>query len=104
MGPSFPQHRCDLVEGSDARVHFHRLVEAVGVGGRVAAPAAFAYHDTRKVEVEGLADARLDAAIGGATADDDSVTPQHMQELGDTRPVEGARTALEEDVILRPRR
>jgi hypothetical protein len=27
-----------------------------------------------------------------------------MKELGDTRPVEGARPALEEDVILRPRR
>src|ERR1700674_4217272 len=94
--PSFPQHRRDLIEGSDARVHFHRLVEAVGVGGRVAAPAAFAYHDTCKVEVEGLADARLDAAIGGAAADDDGVTPQHVQELGDARSIEGARPALEE--------
>src|SRR5438132_3834244 len=43
--PLFPQHRRDLVEGSDARVHFHRLVEAVGVGGCVTAPAAFAHDD-----------------------------------------------------------
>src|SRR5215510_8550634 len=67
---SIPQHRCDLVEASDAGVHFHRFVEAVGMGGRVAAPAAFAHHDTGKVEVEGCADARLDAAIGGPAADD----------------------------------
>jgi hypothetical protein len=44
--PYFPQHRRDLVEGSDARVHFYRLVEAVGVGGCVTAPAAFAHHDS----------------------------------------------------------
>ena len=30
-------------------------------------------------------------------ADDDGVTPQHVQELGDARPIEGARPALEED-------
>jgi hypothetical protein len=29
--PSFPQYRHGLVEASDTRVHFHRLVEAVGV-------------------------------------------------------------------------
>jgi len=38
------------------------------VGDRVAAPAAFAHDDRGEVEVEGLADARLDAAIGGAAA------------------------------------
>src|SRR4051812_34643330 len=37
---SFPQHRGDLVEGADARIHLHRLVEAVGMRGGVAAPAA----------------------------------------------------------------
>jgi len=31
------QHRRDLIEASDARVHLHRLVEAVGVGGRIGA-------------------------------------------------------------------
>src|ERR1700730_15050050 len=103
MRPSFPQHCGDLVEGSEARVRFHRFVEAVGMGGCVAAPAAFAHHDTRKVEVEGLTDARLNAAIGGAAAYDDSVTPQHVHELGDARAVKGARPALEEDVILGPR-
>src|ERR1700731_2792699 len=72
-GNSLPQHRGELLEAADARVHFHRLVEAVGVGGRIAAPAAFADHDRGEVEVEGLADARLDAAIGGAAADDDDV-------------------------------
>ena len=71
--PSFPQHRRDLVEAANARVHFHRLVEAVGVGGRVAAPAAFAHYDRREVEVEGLTDTCLYAAIGSAAADDDSV-------------------------------
>src|SRR3984885_9465783 len=101
--PLFPQHRRDLVEVPNARVHLHCLVEAVGVGRRVAAPAAFARNHRRQIEVEGLPDARLDAAIGGATADDDGVAPQHMQELGDARPVEGARPALEEDVILGPR-
>jgi hypothetical protein len=55
------------------------------VGGRVAAPAAFAHHDRREVEVEGFADARLDAALGGAAADDDRVTPQRVQKLGDPR-------------------
>src|SRR3984893_2649076 len=103
-GNSIPQHRRDLLEAADARVHFHRLVEAVGVGGRIAAPAAFAPHDTGEVRGEGAADARLDAAIGGAAADDDDVPPQHVQQLGDARPVEGARPALEEDVILGPRR
>jgi len=72
--------------------------------GRVAAPATFAHHDRREVEVERLADARLDAAIGGAAADDDDVAPQHVQELGDACPIEGAGPALEEDVILGPRR
>jgi hypothetical protein len=74
------------------------------MGGRVAGPAAFAHHDTGKVEVEGFADARLDAAIGGPAADDDRVAPQHVKELGDTSPVEGTRPALEEAVILGPRR
>src|SRR6516225_11929201 len=104
LPPSLPQHRLDLVEASDARVHFHRLVEAVGVSGGIAAPAAFAHYHRRDVEVEGLTDTRLDAAIGGAAADDDRIAPQHMQELGHTCPVEGARPALEEDVILGPRR
>src|ERR1700737_4497783 len=40
-----------------------------GVIDSVSAPAAFAHHDTHEVEVEGLADTRLDAAIGGAAAD-----------------------------------
>src|SRR5438067_12283706 len=75
---SHPQHRRDLVEGADARVHFHRLVEAVDVGGRIAAPAAFAYDDRCDIAVEGLADAGLDTAIGGAAADDDRVAPQHV--------------------------
>src|ERR1700730_12351904 len=30
-------------------------------------------------------------------ADDDGVTPQEVQGLGDARPIEGARPALEED-------
>ena len=38
--------------------------------GRIAAPAALAHHDSGEVEVERLADARLDTAIGGAAADD----------------------------------
>jgi hypothetical protein len=42
---SLPQHRRHLLNTPDARVHFHRLVEAVGVGFRVAAPAALAYGD-----------------------------------------------------------
>ena len=37
--------------------------------GASPASADFAHHDRREVEVEGLADARLDAAIGGAAAD-----------------------------------
>src|SRR5215469_5260915 len=74
------------------------------MGGRIAAPAAFAHYDRREVQVEGLAHTRLDAAIGSATADNDRVAPQHVQELDDTRPVEGARPTLEEDVIFRPRR
>src|SRR5215472_6718185 len=65
---SIPQHRRDLVEASDARVHLHRLVEAIGVGGRIVAPAAIAHYHRGEVEVEGLAHARLDAAIGGASA------------------------------------
>src|SRR6516165_7445002 len=59
--PSFLQHCRDMVEASDARVHFHRLVQAIGVGSCVSAPAAFAHHISCEVEVEGLADARLDA-------------------------------------------
>src|SRR6516162_5650977 len=42
--PSFLQHRRDLVETPNARVHFHGLVEAVGVSHDVAAPAAFAHN------------------------------------------------------------
>jgi hypothetical protein len=41
--PSFPQYRHGLVEASDRRVHFHRLVEAVGAGSlsiRTTAPGA----------------------------------------------------------------
>src|SRR5207302_2295982 len=68
-GASFEQHCRDLVEGADARVHLHGLVEAVGVGGLIAAPAAFTHHHAGEVEVESLAHARLDAAIGGAAAD-----------------------------------
>src|SRR4051794_30730763 len=37
------QHRRDLIEGADAGVHLHCLVEAVGMGGRIAAPAALAH-------------------------------------------------------------
>jgi len=74
------------------------------VGGRIAAPAAIAHYHRREVEVEGLPDAGLDTAIGGTAANDDRVAPQHVKELGDTRPVKGAGPALEEDVILRPRR
>src|SRR6516225_9736098 len=48
------------------------------------APADFAHHDRCEVEVEDLADARLDAAIGGAAADDDGVAPQHVRELGES--------------------
>jgi hypothetical protein len=36
--------------------------------------------------------------------DDGGVAPPHVQELGDACPVECARPALEEDVILGPRR
>src|ERR1700693_1739541 len=102
--PSLPQHRCDLVEATDARVHLHRLVEAVGVSGGVAAPAAFAHHDGSEVEVEGLADARLDAANGRAPADAYDVARQHVQKLRATRALQSTRAALEEDVILGKRR
>jgi hypothetical protein len=37
---------------------FIAFVEAVAVGGRVTAPAAFARHERREIEVKGLADAR----------------------------------------------
>src|SRR5215471_1995798 len=67
---SIPQHRCDLVQASDAGVHFHRLVQTIDVRTRIAAPAAFAHDDRGEIQVEGLANARLDAAIGGAAADD----------------------------------
>ena len=49
------------------------------MGGRIAAPAAFAHDDRRQVKVERLADARLDTAIGSATADDDRVAPQRWR-------------------------
>src|SRR4051794_40526319 len=98
--PSVPQHRRDLVEAPNARVHFHRLVEAIGVGRRITTPAALAHHYGCQVHVEGLADTRLYAAIGGTAADDDGVAPQHMQQFGDAGPVKGARPPLEEDVIL----
>src|SRR5438067_13044169 len=61
-----------------ARTFSSRLVEAVGVRGHIAAPAAFAHDDRCDVAVEGLADAGLDTAIGGAAADDDRVAPQHV--------------------------
>ena len=64
------QHRLDLVEMADARVHFHCLVEAVGMRGRVAAPAALAHDNGCEVEIESLADACLDTSIGGAATDD----------------------------------
>jgi hypothetical protein len=38
------------------RAYIFIAFEAVGVGGRIAAPAAFADHDRGEVEVEGLAD------------------------------------------------
>jgi hypothetical protein len=47
------EHCRNKVEASDAGVHFHRLVKAIGVGGRIAAPAAFTHHDRREVQVEG---------------------------------------------------
>src|SRR3954447_8351394 len=59
---SFPQHRRDLIEGADAGVHLHRLVEAVGVRRRIAAPAAFAHDDRGDIPIERFAYARLDAA------------------------------------------
>src|SRR6266550_2383914 len=70
----------------------------------IAAPAAVARDDRRNIEVEGLADAGFDAAVGGAAADDDRVAPQHVQQLGDARSVEGARPALQKYIILGPRR
>jgi hypothetical protein len=57
------------------------------LGGRIAAPAAFAHDDKGEVEIEGLARTRFNAAICGATANDDHVAPQHVQELGDPGPV-----------------
>src|SRR5215471_13672423 len=33
---SIPQHRCDLVQASDAGVHFHRLVQTIDVRTRIA--------------------------------------------------------------------
>src|SRR6267143_1904306 len=45
-----------LCQSPDARVHLHRRVEAVGVGGGVAAPAALAHDDGVEVHAEGLAD------------------------------------------------
>src|SRR4029077_19764354 len=89
------QHRRGLVERADAGVHPHRLVEAVEVGGLVAAPAAFAHHDRRDVAIERLAHAGLDPAIGRAAADDYDVAPQHVQQLGDAGAPKGARPALE---------
>ena len=91
------QHRRDLVETPNPRVHFHRLVEAVGVGGRVAAPAALADDNGLQVEVECLANAGLDAAIGRAATDDDDVAPQRVQQFRDAGSVECARSALEID-------
>ncbi len=70
------------------------------MGRSVAAPAALAHHDRRKIEVERLAHTRLDTAVGRAATDDDDVTPQHVQQFGDPRPVERTRPALEEHIIL----
>ena len=57
---------------------------------RVAAPTALAHDDGREVQVERLAHAGLDAAIGRAAADDDGIAPEHMQQLRDA----GAQNAL----------
>src|SRR6185437_11320008 len=99
-----PQHRRHLFERSDAGIHLHRLVQAVGVRGRVAAPAAFAHDDGGKVEVECLPDTRFHAAIGGAAADQNGIPSQHPQQLRNPRPIERARPALEENIVLGPRR
>ena len=41
---SLSQHCHNLVQPPNAGVHLHRLVEAIGVGRRIAAPAALAHH------------------------------------------------------------
>ena len=56
----------------------------IDVGDRIAAPAAFGRYDRREIEVEGIADARLDAAIGRVAADDVRVA---------TRPRRGTKEA-----------
>src|SRR6185437_6172448 len=94
----------DLVEAADASIHLHRLVEAISVRCCIAAPATFAHDDRRDVAVEGFADARLDTAVCRAAADEDRVATQHVQKLGDSRPVKGARPALQKYVILGPGR
>src|SRR5262249_53981646 len=88
---SFPQHCRDLGEAADARVHLHRLAGAVGRGGSIPAQQAFAHYNRGKMEVESLAAAGLDTTIGGPAANDDRVPPQHVQQLGYPRPIEGAR-------------
>src|SRR5262249_5738777 len=97
------EHRGRPLEGAGARGHLHRLVEAVGVGGGVTAPAALADHDRVEIHAEGLAHAGLDAAIGGAAADDERGATEQPEQLGRAGAVEGARPALEVDVVLRPR-
>src|SRR5262249_61084873 len=66
----------------------------------VAAPAALAHDHGVEIHAERFADARLDAAVGGAAADHQRATPQHTQQLGDAGPIEGAWAALEKDVVL----
>ena len=65
------------------------------MSGLVASVADFADHDGHDVHVERLADAGLDATVRAAAADDDRVTTEHVQELGDAGPVEGAGPAFE---------
>src|SRR5206468_7245784 len=98
------EHGEGLVERADAGVHLHRLVETVGVSRGVAAPAALADDDGVEVHAEGLAHAGLDAAVGGAAADDERRPAQQPEQLGRAGAVEGARPALEVDVVLGTRR
>jgi hypothetical protein len=76
LSPLLQEIQCFL-ERPDAGVHPHRLVEAVGVGLDVAAPAAFADDDHVEVHVERLPNARLDAAGGGPASDQDDVPSEH---------------------------
>ena len=94
------QHCHRLVERSDLRVHLHRLVEAPRVGSASPLQQHSRTTTMRRSMAERLAHGRLDAAIGGAAADDDGVAPEHPQQLGDARAMERARPALQEDVVL----